>query len=201
MRTSSTISVRGSPGDLRAAGATFDTNIYSVTLNHLSGGGTITNSGPAQATMRLANPEADSTFSGVIRDGTVMQGPNLLSKVSVVKQGSGTLTLSGANTYTGTTTINSGTLVLTGSIAGELNVEGGTLTGTGRVARRVTVNAGGTLIPGLPTGTLEVSALTLNPGSTTKFILGAPGPGGGSDSSMMLIRASDQLRLTAAPSR
>ena len=36
---------------------------------------------------------------------------------SLVKTGSGTLTLSGINSYTGATTVNAGTLMVNGSIA------------------------------------------------------------------------------------
>ncbi len=51
-------------------------------------------------------------FAGVIADGGINGGTG----GSLTKQGSGTLTLSGANTYTGTTTVNDGTIDLTGSL-------------------------------------------------------------------------------------
>ena len=44
----------------------------------------------------------------------------------LVKTGSGTLTLSAANTYTGATTVSNGTVILTGSLAGGIAVHGGT---------------------------------------------------------------------------
>ena len=44
------------------------------------------------------------------------------------KKGSGTLTLSGENIYTGTTRVEAGTLTLTGSIAGGIEVVGGSFT-------------------------------------------------------------------------
>ncbi|MBR5709870.1 MAG: autotransporter-associated beta strand repeat-containing protein [Thermoguttaceae bacterium] len=68
-------------------------------LNNLSGTGTIDN-GDSALTL---NNTAASEFSGVISgDG------------ALVKTGNETLTLSGANDYTGATTINAGTLRLTG---------------------------------------------------------------------------------------
>jgi autotransporter-associated beta strand protein len=45
-------------------------------------------------------------------------GGEIFSPGSIEKQGAGTLTLSGANTYTGSTTVSAGTLEVTGSLAG-----------------------------------------------------------------------------------
>ncbi len=51
---------------------------------------------------------------------------------SLVKQGAGTLTLSGANSYTGGTTVAGGTMNLTGSMTGSLSIlSGATFTTTG----------------------------------------------------------------------
>ena len=62
----------------------------------------------------------------------------------------GTLTLAGANTYTGETLVNGGTVLLSGTISGATTVNsGGTLGGSGGTAGNVTVNSGGTLSPGV----------------------------------------------------
>ncbi len=91
----------------------------------------------------------------------------------------GSLTLSTANTYTGTTAVTSGTLAVTnttgsGTGTGAVTVaSGATLTGTGTVGGTVsdsgTINAGtvGTI------GTLTTGALTFNNGSTLGFDLNA----------------------------
>ena len=84
----------------------------------------------------VGSNDLSTTFSGTIFDN------GLLEKV-----GQGTLTLSGANTYTGTTTVTEGTLLvtnLTGSATGtgDVQVNGGTLGGGGTVSGAVTVGTG-----------------------------------------------------------
>jgi fibronectin-binding autotransporter adhesin len=69
----------------------------------------------------------------------VLSGTGGLSKV-----GDGSLTLSGANTYTGTTSVSAGSLNLTGSVAGPTSVTGGTLNLAGSSAS-LTIGAGGNL--------------------------------------------------------
>jgi autotransporter-associated beta strand protein len=94
--------------------------------------------------------------------------------------GAGTTTLSVANTYTGNTTISSGTLLVNGSTStGAVTVNGGTLGGTGTIDGTVTVSSGGTLAPGSGgIGALTVSGnLTLNAGSTNVFDVDGSGSG------------------------
>ena len=59
---------------------------------------------------------------------------NYLVANNLEKSGPGTVTLSAANEYTGTTFVRDGVLELTGSLAGTAWVEGGTLTGAGAIA-------------------------------------------------------------------
>ena len=61
-----------------------------------------------------------TTFSGVISDAAVGTPGSLIIDDSV---GGGDLTLSGASTYTGATTVRAGTLSLTGSIAGSSGID------------------------------------------------------------------------------
>ena len=57
-----------------------------------------------------AAPATSSTFAGIIQDGS--------GKLALTKSGTGTLTLTGPNTYTGTTTISAGTLQIGDSTTG-----------------------------------------------------------------------------------
>ena len=93
---------------------------------------------------------------------------------TLTKLGSGTLTLTGANTFSGGTSIGNGTLAvnnLIGSGTGSGNVtvqNGSTLTGLGFIGGSVNITIGGRLMPGNLLGTLTVSNnLSLASGSTT----------------------------------
>jgi fibronectin-binding autotransporter adhesin len=88
--------------DVSLAG-TLDMAGFSCGINGLSGAGTVDNSiGTGTYTLTVGNNDASSTFSGIIKNTT---GTNALTKTGV-----GTLTLSGANTYAGLTTVSAGTL-------------------------------------------------------------------------------------------
>jgi outer membrane autotransporter protein len=97
----------------------------------------------------------------------VLTGDGLTTGTSLIKTGTGTLTLSGTNTYTGATIINDGALVVNGSIAASSSLtmdSGTTLGGTGTVGA-TTIASGGTLAPGNSIGTLTVNGnLTFNSG-------------------------------------
>jgi autotransporter-associated beta strand protein len=94
--------------------ATLDLNGFGETINGLASSGAgssiVDNSvagGPFTLTVGANN--ATSTFSGVIKNST--------ATMNLAKSGTGTLTLSGANSYSGTTIIAQGTLSATGGNA------------------------------------------------------------------------------------
>ncbi|MBO4228600.1 autotransporter domain-containing protein [Bradyrhizobium neotropicale] len=140
----------GSNGTSGTGGSAFGSGLF------LQGNGTITFQPGLGQTQTIADTIADQTGSG----GT---GANAGSW-NLTKAGSGTLVLSGVNTYTGTTTVKAGTLEVDGSIASSSNVvvnSGGTLSGIGIVdPATTTIMSGATLAPGnaaSPTGTLTIT--------------------------------------------
>lgn len=132
----------------------------------IEGAGTFLVGGQSRLVTGTRN--ADTTVFGKIIDG---QGYG--SGARLTKIGTGTLTLAGANTYTGVTTIDGGTLTVNGSLASSTVVNnGGVLKGTGTIGGAVTVNSGGVLSPGSSTGMITVASLAMMPGSRLDVELG-----------------------------
>lgn len=115
--------------------------------------------------LTVGSNNLSTNVTGVIADGGTSGGTG----GSLVKTGTGTLTLSGTNTYTGATVINGGVLVVNGSIAASSSLtmgSGTTLGGNGTVGA-TTIASGATLAPGNSIGTLAVSGnLAFNTGTT-----------------------------------
>jgi autotransporter-associated beta strand protein len=87
------------------AHATLELNGLNARIGSLAGSGTVQNNSTTAAALTTGGNNTSTTFSGVIQDGGA-------GALSIVKSGSGTFTLTGANTYTGTTTISAGVLLV-----------------------------------------------------------------------------------------
>ena len=108
------------------------------------------------------SPTAGSTLTV---SGAISQSPSGTSRTLTVS-GGGTLVLSGSNTYTGATAVNSGNLAVNGSLSSSSNVtvsSSATLSGSGTVGGAVAVAGGGAVWPGYGGvfGTLHTGALSL----------------------------------------
>ena len=149
---------------------------YAIYLGALFGGSGTSLSGASSAsvgttTYVVGNLNTNCTFNGVISDNN--------SPTALVKSGNAKLTLTGASTFSDSTTVNSGTLCAnnaSGSATGTSPVEvfsGATLTGNGSIGGATTIDNGATLAPGDPIGTLNfTNNLTLNDNSLLQFGLG-----------------------------
>lgn len=135
----------GTPGDISVA--KYETTINSLTQSAADGLTTVALAGKVLAVNSLVTEGGAGTMSisnGIIQAaGTTLQietsssNPLLISAVigngaganALQKSGAGTLTLSGANSYSGRTTVYEGTLQITGGKigGGVLTVDGATL--------------------------------------------------------------------------
>ena len=94
-------------------------------------------------------------------------GNNGTGAVSLTKNGGGKWILAGANAYTGTTTVNAGTLLVNGSLGNStVEINSGVFGGSGVVGGAVNVNAGGTLAPGSSIETLDTGSVSFASAST-----------------------------------
>lgn len=98
----------------------------------------------------------DITIGQILEDAAAQAGV-------LTKSGTGILTLTNANMYSGATKVDGGTLLVsntTGSGTGTGPVmvhTNGTLGGTGIISGAVTLNAGGTVSAGVSVGTLTTA--------------------------------------------
>lgn len=150
---------------------TFNLNGNSESIDALAGvGGGIIDGGGGAPILTVGANDGGGIFAGVIENTT---GALALSKI-----GTGTLTLSGENIYTGGTTIGGGTLLVnnlagSGTGSGAVTVQSNaTLGGKGTISGMVTVQGGGMLTPGASLGTLTIgNNLTLESNATALFEL------------------------------
>ena len=175
--------ISGSGGLTKLAGGTLiltGTNTYGG-LTTISNGTLQIGAGGTTGTLGATNVVNIGTLtfnrSDAITNGIVISGSG-----GLIQLGSGTLTLTRNNTFSGGTAISNGTLLVnnttgSGTGTGAVTVAStGTLGGTGVVPGPVTVN--GTLAPGSPdtgvgAGTLTISNdLVVNSGATLSYALG-----------------------------
>jgi autotransporter-associated beta strand protein len=126
----------------------FDLNGYSQTVANISGGsGTIMDSGTTSNVNGYVNGDVLTVGNNSPTNATATYGGQIIGNLNLVKQGSSSLTLSGINTYYGSTAVQAGSLIVSGSLNGTIGVDvkgHATFGGSGSVTTGV-VAAGSTL--------------------------------------------------------
>jgi autotransporter-associated beta strand protein len=179
-------------------------NVGMLLYINAAGGGTFRYTGPTNETLALNPNFGISTGANVFDVSNPATALTLSSTLlnnggasGITKVGPGTLIMSAASTYTGSTVVSNGTLQVDGStgtsaitvngsaaLAGSGNIGGavtvqnnGLLLGTAVIKGAVSVQSGGTLAPGSSSvGSLTVSnTLTLAGGSTSVFRISKTG--------------------------
>lgn len=181
--------------------------------------GTVTVGGGSASTISSGNGRANHLINGTttfdVANATSDNLPDLIvtaplrnssgdygqSAGSLAKTGVGTMQLSAANSYTGTTTVSGGTLAVTGSIAASATTvaSGATLAGTGTIGGAVTNN--GTLSPGMnAAGDLTVSnTLTLAPDSAIEWQIADWNGAAGTGYDRLIVNAANITATSANP--
>ncbi len=163
------------------------TSSNSYTGTTTINGGTLTIGGGGNSGTLAATTTITGTTSGTLsfnRSDNISFANPTTGAFNLSKEDNNVLTLPGTYAYTGTTAVNSGTLLVTGLLpsAGTVAVnDGGTLSGTGNgtttgVVGRVVMNGNSHIAPGASSadgsvGTLTTSSLTVNSGEL-RFDLG-----------------------------
>ena len=183
-----------SGGTIVLTGANTYTGQTSLSNGNLQIGNGGTSGSLANGTVIVGNSGTTLIFN---RTDAFTVGNSINGAMGVTQNGTGTTTLSANSPYTGPTTINAGTLLVSGSITGSTTTvnNGGTLAGTGSTGA-VNVASGGTVHPGGSTGLGLLNAKNTSFASGSHFSIELDGTTGTNSSSV----AYSELKVTGAVS-
>lgn len=182
-----------STGTLTITNGALDMANFNLSVAGLTGSGNLTHltGTPGNRTLSVTGNISPAAFSGIISNGTA-------TSVLLTKSGNGTLTLTGANSYSGATTISNGVLSVnsladagnfsslgTGSTTPAVSIAGsGTLryTGSGHSSDRVmNLTADGATIDASGSGTLTLTGGVTGAGNNLNLV----GTGAGIESGVI----------------
>ena len=110
IQAGNSLALGASTAALAVNGGTLDLHGYGLNVGQLNGAGTVNNLlSTSSGSLIVGNGNTSSTFSGTIQ--------NTAGTINLIKMGSGTLTFSTLNSYTGTTLVSGGTLLLANTAA------------------------------------------------------------------------------------
>ncbi len=176
--------VKAGSGVLALSGA----STYSGTTT-ISGGTLQLGNGGDTGSLNVNSVITDNGTLAFNQTDTVTEGVEFNGLISgtggVAQNGSGTVILNSANTYSGPTAVNAGTLLVvntsgSGTGSGAVTVNNtGTLGGTGTVSGTVTAKSGGTVAPGVDgVGKLLIGSNTVFESGSTYKVEVSPSPDG-----------------------
>ena len=192
-----TVSSSGTLSDVTASNGTTSLAGNNSTVSSISGSATVNVTGSGTSVGAMSGGVLNVNGSGTVltnynggdigisnsRTLTIRDGASsgaISGAGGVVKAGSGTLTLSANNTYTGATTVEAGKLVVNGTNASATTVQTGASLGGGGTLASATIQSGATISPGNSPGTLTLTnGLTLDGGGKYDWeifgVAGTPG--------------------------
>lgn len=149
-------------GRTLTADGTVNLNGKVVSTDLVAGSGTIRNQGGGNGRLEVGAGNGNNTLSGTpaLLDGTS-------GSLGLTKRGSGTLTITAAQTFSGGLVVSNGTVFVenttgSGTGSGAVTVYDGTLAGNGIISGAVSVESAADLSPGLSVGKLTINnTLTL----------------------------------------
>lgn len=227
LQTSATITNFNHAITLGVRGGTLDTGSFSVTVTTpVSGSGRLTKTGSGILTLNGVSSHTGGTTvrEGTLRGTTSSLVGDIVNDASIVflqttsgtyagrmsgtgsltKLNAGNLTLTGTNSFTGSTTVSSGMLTVNGSLASGVTVgESGALAGVGTISG--VVNIAGALAPGATDsnsiGTLTVrNNVTFAPGSVFRVDANSSGRADRLDATGSLAIDGATMEVVADPS-
>ena len=148
---------------LTAAGRTLtangilNVNGKVVSTDLVTGSGTVRNQGGGSGLLAVGAGNGNNTV-----DGTLALLDGASGSLGLNKRGSGSLTITAAQTFSGGLVVSNGTVLVnnttgSGTGSGAVAVYGGALGGNGIISGAVNVESGGTLSPGSSAGKLTIN--------------------------------------------